>query len=206
MNILLLGASGMIGSRILAEASSRGHTITATARTPEKITAQPGVTAQALELADKPALAAQAAKADVVVSAISPRNSGDAMADALNIADTLIETLGGTRLVLVGGAGSLNLPDGSPVADVVPEPYTAEAKAMRAAFEKIAASSLDFTVHAPAGVIQPGERTGTFRIGGQTILNDADGNSAISAEDYAVALLNEVENPQHKGTIFHAAY
>ena len=206
MNILVIGASGMIGSRIVAEALSRGHAVIAAARNPAKIAPRPGVTPLALEVTDVAALSAAAAKADVVIGAVSPRSTGNAQAEAMVYAEALIAGLGGKRLVLVGGAGSLNLPDGSPVADHVPEAYSAEAKGMRAAFERIAASGIDFTVLAPAAMIAPGERTGTFRLGGRTLLADAKGESRISAEDYAVALLDEVERPAHRGQIFTLAY
>ncbi|MEO3471581.1 NAD(P)H-binding protein [Roseomonas sp. CAU 1739] len=206
MNILLIGATGMIGSRLLNEALSRGHHVTAAARNPDRIEARAGVTPLRLEITDVPGLSAAAASADVVIAAASPRSTGKPAVEALAYAEALIAALTGKRLVLVGGAGSLNLPDGSPVADHVPEPYNAEARAMRAAFERIAASGIDYTVLAPAGMIAPGERTGTFRLGGRTLLTDADGQSRISAEDYAVALLDEVERPAHRGTIFTAAY
>lgn len=206
MKLLVVGASGMIGARIVAEAAARGHAVVAAARDPGRIAARPGVAAAALDIADAPRLAELAAAADVVVGAVSPRSTGDALAEALAYAEAMIGAARGRRLMLVGGAGSLNLPDGRPVADVVPEPYAAEAKAMRAAFDRIAASGIDFTVMAPAGTILPGERTGRFRLGGRTLMTDAEGQSRISAEDYAAAFLDEIERPAHRGTIFHAAY
>lgn len=206
MNLLIIGASGMIGSRIATEALARGHRVVAAARNPARLTERRGLTPIALEVTDIPALSAAAAQADVVIAAASPRSSGDPATEAMAYADALVAGLGGKRLVMVGGAGSLNLPDGSPVADHVPEPYNAEARAMRAAFEHIAASGIDFTVLAPAALIAPGERTGAFRLGGRTLLTDAKGDSRISAEDFAVALLDEVEKPAHRGAIFTAAY
>lgn len=206
MNILIIGASGMIGRRLVAEAVSRGHQVTAAARDPSRIDTRPGVTPLRLEVTDIPALSAAAAGADVVIAAASPRSTGNSTAEAMAYVEALIAGLAGKRLVMVGGAGSLNLPDGSPVADHVPEPYNAEARAMRAAFERLAASEADFTVLAPAGVIAPGERTGRFRLGGRTLLTDAEGQSRISVEDFAVALIDEVERPAHRGAIFTAAY
>jgi len=205
MKLFVLGGTGMIGSRIVAEALSRGHEVTIGSRRPE-VAAIEGVRSVKLEVGDAAALAAQAAAADVTITAVSPRSTGDAIAESNAYADALITALGRNRVVIVGGAGSLNLPDGSPVADVVPEAYRAEAQGMRQAFEKIAASDLDFTVVAPAGLIEPGERTGQFRLGGREFMTDAEGNSRISAEDYAVALMDEVETPTHSREIFHAAY
>ncbi|PLS22253.1 NAD(P)-dependent oxidoreductase [Neptunicoccus cionae] len=201
MKILLLGATGMIGTRIKVEASSRNHEILAASRS-APADDDPRVTPLSLDLANSEALRDAVAKTDVVVSAVSPRSSDDTMVEALAYIDALIGAVGTKRLVLVGGAGSLDLPDGNPVADVVPEPYTQEAKAMRAATEKLAASALDFTVIAPPSLIAPGERTGAYRSGGRVLLTDSQGNSAISAEDYAVALMDEVETPKHKGQLF----
>jgi putative NADH-flavin reductase len=206
MKLLIIGATGMIGSRILNEAVERGHSVIAAARKPENIEASANVEAVKLDLHDAEQFQKLASKTDVIVAAASPRNTGDAQSEAVDYANALIAGSGDTRLMLVGGAGSLNLPDGTPVAEVVPEEYRDEAKGMRKAFELIADSSLDYTVHAPAGLIQPGERTGKFRLGGRTFLTDAEGNSAISAEDYAVAHLDEIENPAHKRDIFTAAY
>lgn len=205
MKLFVLGGTGMIGSRIVAEALSRGHELTIGSRSPE-VAVLDGVQSVKLDVSDTAALAAQAEAADVTITAVSPRSTGDAIAESNAYAEALIAGLGGNRVVIVGGAGSLNLPDGSPVADVVPEAYRAEAQGMRQAFEKIAASDLDFTVVAPAGLIEPGERTGKFRLGGRELMTDEAGNSRISAEDYAVALMDEVESPTHSREIFHAAY
>lgn len=206
MKLLLIGATGMIGSRILQEAQQRGHQVVAAARNPEKVPSAPGVEAIPFDLYDAERFRQWADCVDTVIAAVSPRNSGDPRRESLAYAEALIAGVGATRLVLVGGAGSLNLPDGSPVADVVPEPYHEEAQGMRAAFEKIAASALNYTVQAPAGLITPGERTGSFRLGGRIYMTNAEGESRISAEDFAVALLDEVESPRHVRQIFHAAY
>lgn len=207
MKILLIGATGMIGSAILAEAVARGHDVTAAVRHPEKVSQRDRVTAVGLDVGDVANLSALAAGTDVVIAAASPRSTDNAQAEALAYAEALIAGLGKTRLVMVGGAGTLNFADGTPVCDRAPEAYAAEAKGMRAAYERIAASDLDYTVFAPAGMIAPGERTGSFRTSaGRTLLTDADGDSRISTEDYAVALMDEVETPQHRREIFTVAY
>lgn len=205
MKLLVIGATGIIGSRIVDEALSRGKQVIAASRNP-KPDDRAGVETVAVDIADAARLRQLAGQADVVVSAVSPRNTGNPEKEASDYADTLITALDGSRVILVGGAGTLDLPDGTPVANVVPEQYAAEARGMRAAFDKISASDLDCTTLAPAGLIEPGERTGAFRLGGRTLLTDEEGNSRISAEDYAVALLDEVETPSHRGEIFTAAY
>ncbi|MHC0054163.1 NAD(P)-dependent oxidoreductase [Actibacterium sp. D379-3] len=208
MKLFLIGASGMIGSRILTEAVSRGHDVIAGARSPDKIVAGPGVTPVQLDATDAATLAPYAAEADVIVSATSPRFSGDAVADGTALGKALIAaaTEAGKRVVVVGGAGTLNLPDGSPVMNVLPPEIVPEATGMRGVRDMLAESGLDWTFLAPAAMIQPGEKTGTFRLGGTVLLSDAKGNSAISAEDYAVALMDEVESPAHSGQVFTVAY
>lgn len=208
MRIFLIGASGMVGSRILAEALSRGHEVTAAARNPEKIAAAPGVTAVKADVFAPAGLAALAKGADVIVTAVSPRSTGDAVTEAHRIGDAVIalarET--GLRLVVVGGAGSLKLPDGTPVVDTLPDLYKAEATGFRDVRDTIRASDIDWTFFSPAGLIQPGARTGTFRLGTDTLVIDAKGNSSISAEDYAVALVDELENPSHRKQQFTIGY
>lgn len=206
MKILVVGATGMIGSRIVDEAISRTHEVIAASRNPDQAQQRKGVETVALDVHDTRKLKQQAALADITVCAVSPRTTGDAEAEAIAYADALIAGLAEARVVLVGGAGTLNLPDGTPVASIVPEAYAAEARGMRAAYEKIAASGLDFTTLAPAGQIEPGDKTGKYRTGERTLLSDADGNSRISAEDYSIALLDEVEHPKHAGGLFTVAY
>ncbi|MBB4120662.1 NAD(P)-dependent oxidoreductase [Martelella radicis] len=206
MKLLVIGATGMVGSRIVNEALSRGHDVVAATRNPDRIEARAGLTAEALDVTEVKRLSELAAGVDTVISATSPRSSGKPEEEAVSYATALVAALGETRLVMVGGAGSLNLPDGTPVADVVPDAYAAEARAMRSAYKRIKASDLDYTVQAPAGEIAPGERTGSFRLQTDVLLSDAEGNSRISAEDYAVALLDEVEHPQFRRQLFTAAY
>src|SRR5688572_2505797 len=125
LNILLVGASGMIGSRVLAEATSRGHQLTAVARRPERIAAGPDVRAVGLDATNSKALAALARDADVVVTATSPRGGGDPAQDARAVGDSAIAAArqAGRRLFVVGGAGSLHLPARPPRADPLPARY-----------------------------------------------------------------------------------
>ena len=167
MKILLVGASGMIGSRVLAEATSRGHQVTAATRHPDKITAGPNVRAVALDATDSKALAALARDADVMVSATSPRGGGDPATEARAVGDAAIAAArqAGRRLFVVGGAGSLNLPDGRPLAETLPDAYRPEALAMRGVLTSLQASDIDWTFFSPAAMISPGSKTGTYRLG-----------------------------------------
>lgn len=198
MKIFLLGASGMVGARILAEASARGHKVTAASRNPDKIARLPGVTAVQADAADPASLTNHAEQADVVIGAVSPRSTGDAMAEATAYAEALIMAGGkAPRVVMVGGAGSLTLPDGTPVVDVLPAEYAAEGAAMKHAYGMLRDSGINWTVLAPSAQLAPGKKTGHYHVGGTTLLSDSKGESHISVEDFADALLHEVESPAH---------
>lgn len=208
MHILLIGASGNIGGRILNEATARGHHVVATARKPEKIEGTGSLTTVALDVLDVDAACALARDADVIVSALSPRRGGDPMAVATALGKALIEVAQRTakRLVVVGGAGSLVFPDGSPVAETLPEFIRPESMAMRSVRDALKASDVDWTFFSPAALIFPGERTGRFRLGTTTMLFDEKNESRISGEDYAMALVDELERPAHRRSQMTIAY
>ena len=208
MHILLVGASGMIGSRVLAEASSRGHCVIGGTRHPEKITAGANVRPVKLDATDKEALTKLAKDADVIVLATSPRGGGDPAQEAKAVGDAGIAAAKATgkRLFVVGGAGSLNLPDGKLLADTLPAAYRGEALAMRGVLNSLKASDIDWTFFSPAASISPGKKTGKYQLGTSTLLSDAKGDSKISAEDYADALVNELEKPAHRKSQMTIAY
>lgn len=208
MNILLIGASGMIGSRILDEAAGRGHVVRAASRTPGKIALPEGAEAVALDVTDGQAVAKAAEGVDVIVTSVSPRSTGDAVAEMAAIGAGVVAgaKAAGKPLLVVGGAGTLNLPDGSPLLPNLPPEILPEATGMKAFKETLPESGVEWTFFAPAAMIEPGERTGKFRIGGDVLLSDAAGESRISAEDYAVALVDELEAPKHRGEVFTIAY
>jgi len=203
MKVALLGASGMIGSRILAELSSRGHQVTALARDTAKIAALPGVTAKAVDAFDGKALAAAYAGHDVAISAVH------FLASDADILIGAAKACGVPRYMVVGGAGSLEVAPGVRLIDTpqFPELYLNEAKGGAAFLDKLRAEpTLNWTFLSPAALIQPGERTGRFRLGGDQFFVDAEGNSAISAEDYAIAFVDELETPKHVRKRFSVAY
>jgi uncharacterized protein len=207
-SILLVGASGMIGSRILNEATSRGHYVIAASRHPEKIAAGPNIHPVKLDATDEKAFEAEATHVDVIVLATSPRGGGDPLAEAQAVSDAAIATARAThkRLVVVGGAGSLNYPDGRRVVDTLPEAYRAEALAMRNFLDTLKTSDINWTFFSPAFSIAPGAHTGKYRVGTTTLLSDAKGDSRISAEDYADALVSELEKPAHIRAQMTVAY
>jgi len=208
MNILLIGATGMIGSRIRDGALSRGHSVIAAARHPEKIPPHAQVRAAALDATDAGAIAALAADADVIVCATSPRGGGDPIQEATAVGKAAIAAAAqtGKRLFVVGGAGSLTLPDGKPVAETLPDTYRGEALGMRAVRDLLKASDLNWTYFSPAAVIAPGEPTGRYRLGTTALMFDEKGESRISAEDYAHAVVDELESPAHERAQMTIAY
>ena len=208
MKILIVGATGMVGSRIVNEAVSRGHDVIAASRSASS-GARENVESIALDVNDVTALIQASEQADVVISAVSPRNSDDAVKDATGFTASLIESYktAGKRILMVGGGSSLNMPDGTSGLDLTPEAILPEATGMRKAYAMLVSADIDFVVLAPGGHIGPGERTEEFRLAGRTMLTTDEGEkSNISAEDYAIAMLDEVEKPQHFRTIFNVAY
>lgn len=209
MNILLIGASGMIGSRILKEAINRGNSVIALSRILENIPSSPKVEAVQGDVYDIDGVAEIAKRADVIVSALSPRNTDDGVAEALAFTEALIsiQRKSNKRLLTVGGGSSLVMPDGTSALTLTPDSILPEATGMRRSYALLTSEDIDFVVLAPGGMIAQGERTGTFRIAGRTMLTNAQGGkSNISAEDFAIAMLDEIERPQHFRTIFNVAY
>lgn len=205
MNILMIGATGMIGKEIVSEAAKRGHKVLAASR---QATAggQANVTPLALDINDTAALKSAVKDVDLVISAVSPRNGGNPTDEAVTFTKSLLEAVETKRLILVGGAGSLFTPDGTPVVDVLPDEYKAEGAAMLAAFNLLNESDANFTVQAPALEIYPGDKTGGTKISERTVVFNGKGESKISTKDFADVLINEAENPQFAGKIFNAAY
>ncbi|GAA2577349.1 NAD(P)H-binding protein [Actinomadura fulvescens] len=207
MRILLIGATGMIGSRVAAEARDRGHEVTGTTRGGAEGTAT-------LDAADAAGVAALAAGHDAVVLAIAPpRDGSDAAGPLLAAGRAVLDGVreaGVRRLVVVGGAGSLEVAPGVRLVDDphFPEAYKAESLAQAELLDLIRkeAGDLEWTYLSPPSIIEPGERTGTFRLGGDQLLTDAEGGSRISAEDYAIALVDELENGNAVGRRITVAY
>ena len=200
MKIALFGATGNIGSRILDEALRRGHDVTAIARDPSKLSvANPRLKVAAGNITDADSYLPALQGANAVVVSVSPRGNTSGT-DLLTLANDLLTRLpaaGIKRLVWVGGAGTLEVAPGVRAVDTdgFPAEYKAEALALGEVLNVLRTSSadIDWTYISPSFVIAPGERSGQYRLGGDEPLFDAQGNSRISNEDYAVALLDRVE-------------
>jgi uncharacterized protein len=201
MRIAIYGGTGMIGSRVAAEAGRRGHEVTAISRAGGGPAAD-GVTAVAGDANSADQVAAVAANHDVVVSAIGPSRVGGAPEEFLDAVANLIANVGPTRLIMVGGAGSLLLADGTRLMDSpdFPAVYKPEALIGATSFEQIRTSSVNWTYLSPAPEIAPGERTGRYLVG-----DDSPAGGSVSAEDYAVALVDEIERPVHERRRFTVA-
>ncbi|HVW85842.1 MAG TPA: NAD(P)-dependent oxidoreductase [Bryobacteraceae bacterium] len=209
MNVVLLGASGMIGSRILNELISRGHQVTAVVRDPTKVEAHENVTATAGDIFNPDSVADAARGGDVVVSAYGPGpENPDVLLNATRGLIAGVAKSGVKRLVAVGGAGSLEVAPGVRLVDTpaFPPEWRSIALRHRDALDLLRASTLDWTSISPAAYIHPGDRTGTYRLGkDQLVVNDR-GESEISAEDFAIAVADEVENPRHSRERFTAGW
>jgi putative NADH-flavin reductase len=201
--VALIGATGFVGARLLAELVARGHRVTAIVRNPGKVPALDGVTARAGDVHDRDGLAALLAGHDAVISAVHfLASDGPTLLAA-------VRQSGVPRYLVVGGAGSLEVAPGVRLVDTdgFPEIYLGEARAGAAYLDLLrAVPALDWTFLSPSAVIAPGERTGRFRLGDDALLVGADGESRISAEDFAAALVDELERPAHPRRRFTVGY
>ena len=207
MKIALIGATGSVGSKILAEALRRCHDVTAIVTDPAKLTARDNLAVTVADATDADALAQVVAGHDAVISAFNPGRDPDGSGTRAIVAG--VRRAGVKRLLVVGGAGSLLLPSGERVIDQPDFPAMwKKGAALTAAFldhlreEK----ELDWVFLSPAAMLAPGERTGAYRVGKDHLVTDAGGESRISQEDYAVAMLDEAERPQHHRERFTVAY
>lgn len=214
-NIAVFGANGTIGSATVREALGRGHTITAVVRDRAKVTERhANLTVTTGDILDAQSVAAAAKGHDVVVSAVGGGDGPGHIATIQPAAVALTEglrTLGGQlpRLITVGGAGSLRTPDGKQVWDApgLPDFLLQIMHAHGDALDYYrTVTDVDWTNISPAAMIEPGTRTGSYRTALDDLVTDDNGNSTISVEDYAVALLDEIEQPSYRRQRFSVGY
>jgi uncharacterized protein len=202
MEVAVIGASGRGGSRIVDELARRDHQVTAIARDPAKISAQANVTAVAGDLFDA-GFATLLSGHDAVVSAVHFSAS-----DPRKLIEA-VRAAGTKRYLVMGGAGSLEVAPGVRLIDTpaFPAIYKDEATKGAAFLDMLRAESgIDWTFLSPPAVIDAGSRTGKFRVGKDQLLVDEQGKSHISFEDFAVALVDEIERPQHSRQRFTVGY
>lgn len=201
MKIGLFGASGMIGQRITLEALVRGHEVKSLAHHLNSPITHPRLSVVQVDIFDPASISEAIGDTDVVVNATGGRNSLDIYAFYIDSTRALIEAFaraGEKRLIVVGGAGSLEVAPGAKLMDTPDFPPAAKPTAVAQAETLVMyrASAIAWTFFCPSATIRPGRRTGKYRRGGDQVLTNDQGESYISAEDYAFALLDEIEHPQ----------
>lgn len=205
MNIALIGATGFVGTPVLAELLARGHQVTVLARNPAKVAAQPNLTVVAADALDAAQIASAVTGHDAVISAYNPGWSEPQIHDLhLQASRAIVEGVknaGVKRLLVVGGAGSLYVAPGVQLVDTPPFPaeYKQGALAARQALNELKTeTTLDWTFVSPPIVLAPGERTGNYRLGGDEVMaGNGDQPAGISVADLAVAIVDEIETPRH---------
>ena len=216
MKIALIGATGFVGTPLVAELLQRGHHVTALARNPAKLAAQPNLTAKPLDVNDADAVAAAVTGHDAVISAFNPGwDVPDLYAKFMQGHDAIVagvEQSGVKRLLVVGGAGSLFVAPGVQMVDTpefashVPPNIIPGAKAARDALTALRGNTaLDWTFLSPPALLAPGERSGKYRTGGEQLLMAGEAPAGISTADMAVAIADEIETPRHVRARFTVA-
>lgn len=203
MKIAIIGATGNVGSRLVNEALSRHHAITAIARDPSKLSPRTGMSATLGDVTQPDALLPLLKGHDVIISALRFQGT-----DPQQLIE-LVRRSGVKRYLVVGGAASLEVAPGQILLDTphFPPAYKAEASAAKAFLDALRnVSDLDWTVLSPSAFFGPGQRTGKFRIADNTLLTGMDGKSAISYEDYALAMFDEIDKPRHIRARFTVGY
>ncbi|SIT46355.1 Conserved hypothethical protein, NAD(P)-binding protein [Paraburkholderia ribeironis] len=216
MKIVVLAAAGQAGRTILSELISRAHQVTAVARNPDKLPKSINCVRDDLASVDR--IAQIVAGADAVVSAFGPPKDDPRFFSDVNYTDQLasvtereiaaVRKAGVPRLIMVGGAGSLWFSPGVRVLESGhwPKELVPIATSHTKAFAALRASDINWTYFSPPMLIEPGVRTGKFRLGGDDLIVDEQGKNWVSFEDYAIALVDELEKPAHERARFTIGY
>lgn len=212
MNLAIIGASGFIGSALRNEALMRGFKVTALVSRPERLDTQTGLTIVKADVQDTDSLAGQLSGFDAVLSAFSGHAQTDVGGYYQKGFDSILRAAREAavkRLLVVGGAGSLEVAPGMLLINTpqFPAEYKATAQGALYALEKLKAQQeVSWSMLSPAAVIAPGERTGQYQLGTDQLLSNAAGESKISVEDYAKAMIDEVVTPAHINRRYTLAY
>jgi hypothetical protein len=210
MQVVVFGGGGRIGRHVVQEALERGHQVSAVLRESSRLEMEhPGLRRVVADVTSTDAVTRVAAGHDAAVNAIGPGRGGDpgVIVTAARALLAALSVAGPKRLVVVGGAGTLEIRPGVQRLDTpeFPDAYRPSGHAQREALALYRASDLDWTYLSPPIIIETGQRTGRYRVGGDQVLSDAHGRSRISMQDYAVALLDELERPRHLRARFTVA-
>jgi hypothetical protein len=212
MHIALYGATGKSGSRILAELLTRGHQVTAIVRDPSKLEGRTGLTVVQGDVSSAQSIVEKIKGADAVVSAYAPPlNDTDQLLPVTERFLKAMKQAGVNRFLVVGGAGSLEVAPGVTLiaSGHLPPEWKGIAVSHANVLELLKtskAADLNWTYFSPAAYFGPGERTGKFRLGTDQLLANEQHESRISMEDYAIALVDELESPKHERARFTIGY
>ncbi len=216
MKVALIGASGFVGKAITHELLSRGHSVTGIVRNPEKIAEQNNLTVVKADAFNEDAIADAVKGNDAVVSAYNPGwtnpNIFNDFIEASKSIQNGVKKSGVKRYIVIGGAGSLYVAENVQLVDTpqFPKEFKDGAKAARDYYASLKnEKDLDWTFFSPAIEMHhgtSGERKGTYRKGLENPVFNEEGRSILSVEDLAVAIVDELENPQHVKQRFTAAY
>lgn len=214
-NVVLIGASGFVGNAILNELLSRGHKVTAVVRNPEKINvSNSNLEIVKADIADTNAMVGICKGKEAIISAYNPGwTNPDIYEETLRNYPLILEAAkrsGAKRLLCVGGAGTLFCAPGLRVVDsgAIPDAIMGGVKSLGEFYLNTLMNEkdIDWIFFSPAGILEPGKRTGKFRLGKDDLIIDENGISHISVEDYAVAMVDELENPKHHCERFTIGY
>lgn len=216
MNVTLIGATGFVGTPLLAELLTRGHAVTVLARNPAKLPARPGLTVKAGDALKPEDVAAAARGAEAVISAFNPGWEHPQLAETFLAGSRAIlagvRAAGVSRVLVVGGAGSLYVAPGVQLVDTpafldhVPPNVVPGARAARELLTEMrTVTDLDWVFLSPPAMLAPGERTGRYRVGGEELLMAGPAPAGIAVADLAVALVDELERPAHHRQRFTVA-
>lgn len=212
MKIALIGATGFVGSALLKEALARNHHVTALVSHPDKVNAHANLTAVQADVLDEAKLAGQLQGHDAVISAFSGHAQSDIYGYYMRGIRSIVAATKKSavpRLLVVGGAGSLDAQPGLQVMDTpsFPAQWKATAEGARDALNLLKQEQgLNWTMLSPSALLEPGIRTEKFRLGNDQLIVDDKGESKISLEDYAVAMIDELEKPAHLRQRFTVGY
>ena len=203
MKIAIIGATGNVGTRLVNEALNRHHAVTAIARDTSKLAARAGLSPTSGDVSKPDTIVPLLKGHDAVISSLRFQSSNPQQLIEL------VRRSGVKRYLVVGGAASLEIAPGQILLNApnFPAAYKAEASAGKEFLDTLRnVKDLDWTFLSPSAFFGPGERTGKFRRSENTLLTAADGKSSISYEDYAIAMIDEIEKPQHIRGRFTVGY
>jgi hypothetical protein len=211
MKLIIFGASGLLGTRLVSEGLLRGHEITAVARNADALRERNRpIRIASADATDPESVAAVAAGHDAALSAVTQHAHPEMLVDAARGLLAGLERADVERLIVAGGAGSLRVASGQRLVDTPDfhdewKPEALAAADALAAFEGYA-GPVQWSYVSPGALLEPGERTGRYRLGGEELLVDEQGRSRITMEDFAIAMLDEAETPRHVRRRFTAAH